>query len=86
MSQLYPYRQRNPSGRDARTGRPETTTMLAPILFAYTKLTRLCCGEDGQALLEYALILGLVSIVCVSALSLLGATVNNLLGPIVGAF
>jgi Flp pilus assembly pilin Flp len=56
------------------------------ILFAYMKLAKLRSGEEGQALLEYALILSLASIVCVTALSLIGTDVNNLLAPVVGAF
>ena len=60
--------------------------MLESIHFTYMKLATLRSGEEGQALLEYALILGLVSIVCLTALSLLGTDVNNLLSPVVGAF
>jgi len=33
---------------------------------------------DGQALVEYALILALVAVVVVAALSTLGGTINNL--------
>jgi Flp pilus assembly pilin Flp len=60
--------------------------MFKSIHFAYMRLAKLRSGEEGQALLEYALILGLASIVCVTALSLIGTEVNNLLAPIVGAF
>jgi Flp pilus assembly pilin Flp len=38
--------------------------------------------EQGQALVEYALILSLVSLVSVGALSLLGTNVNNALNAI----
>jgi Flp pilus assembly pilin Flp len=35
--------------------------------------------EEGQAMVEYALILGLVSLVTLSALTLMGQNVNTLL-------
>ena len=39
-------------------------------------------NEEGQALVEYALILALVAIVAIVALGLLGNHVNNTLGNI----
>lgn len=60
--------------------------MLESILYAYTKLATLRDGEEGQALLEYALILGLVSIVCATALTLVGTSVSNLISSAAGAF
>jgi pilus assembly protein Flp/PilA len=41
--------------------------------------------EEGQALVEYALILSLVSIVSVAALQLLGGNISTLLNTIAGA-
>jgi Flp pilus assembly pilin Flp len=41
--------------------------------------------EEGQALVEYALILGLVSLVTVGALTLLGQSVNDMLGAVAQA-
>ena len=41
--------------------------------------------EQGQALVEYALILSLVSLVSVGALTLLGTNVNNALTSIATA-
>jgi pilus assembly protein Flp/PilA len=35
--------------------------------------------EDGQAMVEYALILGLVSVVAIGALTLIGTDVNGVL-------
>jgi pilus assembly protein Flp/PilA len=35
--------------------------------------------EDGQAMVEYALILGLVSVVAIAALTLIGQDVNGVL-------
>jgi Flp pilus assembly pilin Flp len=40
--------------------------------------------HDGQALVEYALILMLVALVCVGALQLIGTNVNNALNAIAG--
>jgi pilus assembly protein Flp/PilA len=41
--------------------------------------------EEGQALVEYALILALVAVVCIGALTLLGTNVNNILNQIAAA-
>ncbi|MEB3205197.1 MAG: Flp family type IVb pilin [Candidatus Sericytochromatia bacterium] len=43
---------------------------------------RLLEEEEGQALTEYGLILGLIAVVCVGALSLMGTNVNNMLKSI----
>jgi pilus assembly protein Flp/PilA len=43
---------------------------------------RLRRREEGQALVEYALILSLIAIFCVGALTLLGQNVNNILNTI----
>jgi Flp pilus assembly pilin Flp len=59
--------------------------MLESILLAYMKLATLRDGDEGQALIEYALILGLASIVCATGLGLLGTSVSNLLGAAAGA-
>jgi pilus assembly protein Flp/PilA len=42
--------------------------------------------ENGQALVEYALILMLVALVTVGALTQIGIRVNNILNGIAGAF
>jgi pilus assembly protein Flp/PilA len=39
---------------------------------------RLRSREEGQAMVEYALILGLVSVVAIAALTLIGTTVNGI--------
>jgi pilus assembly protein Flp/PilA len=44
--------------------------------------SRLRHREEGQALVEYALILSLIAIFCVGALTLLGQNVNNILNTI----
>ena len=41
--------------------------------------------EDGQAMVEYALILGLVSVVAIGALTLIGTDVNGVLGAVQAA-
>ena len=47
-----------------------------------TSLLNLASEEDGQALTEYGLILGLIAVVCVGALALMGTNVNNMLKSI----
>jgi pilus assembly protein Flp/PilA len=41
--------------------------------------------EEGQALVEYGLILGLVSVACITTLGLLGTGINDLLNQVVQA-
>jgi pilus assembly protein Flp/PilA len=41
--------------------------------------------EEGQALVEYALILALVSVVAVGALTLLGGNISTMLNGIAGS-
>ena len=41
--------------------------------------------EDGQALVEYGLILGLIAVVCIGALELLGGNVSALLDEVAAA-
>ena len=41
--------------------------------------------EEGQALVEYALILSLISVVCLVALGAIGTNVNNILNQIAAA-
>jgi pilus assembly protein Flp/PilA len=43
-------------------------------------------GEGGQGLVEYALMILLVSIVAMAALTLLGTTVSELFDTVGGAF
>ena len=48
-------------------------------------ISRLRRREEGQALVEYALILSLIAVVCIGALTLLGGNVNNILNTIAAA-
>jgi pilus assembly protein Flp/PilA len=50
-----------------------------------TLLAKLAVGarrEDGQALVEYALILGLISVVAIALLSAIGTDVSQILSQI----
>jgi pilus assembly protein Flp/PilA len=42
-------------------------------------------NEEGQALTEYGLILGLIAVVCVGMLGLMGTRINGLLDTITKA-
>ena len=44
----------------------------------YLALTALRDGEEGQAMVEYALILALVSVAAVAILSVLGGSVSSI--------
>ena len=48
----------------------------------YLALTALRDGEEGQAMVEYALILALVSVAAVGILSLLGKSVSSIFSEI----
>jgi Flp pilus assembly pilin Flp len=41
-------------------------------------------AQDGQALVEYALVLSLVSLVCVGGLTLIGENVSGVLSVLAG--
>ena len=43
---------------------------------------RMFRNEEGQGMVEYGLILGLISIVAIAALTATGGQVNNLLGQV----
>jgi pilus assembly protein Flp/PilA len=48
----------------------------------YLALTALRSGEEGQAMVEYALILALVSVAAVAILSTLGNSVSSIFSEI----
>ena len=49
---------------------------------AHDRITNVARREDGQALVEYGLILALVAVVCVATLVLLGGDINTQLTKI----
>ena len=50
-----------------------------------TRLQALLKTEEGQDLLEYALLVALIALVCVGAITLAGANVNVIFGQIANA-
>jgi pilus assembly protein Flp/PilA len=57
-------------------------TIMASIFRAFASVRG---REEGQALVEYALILALVSVVSVAALTLLGGNISNVLNSVAGS-
>ncbi len=49
-----------------------------------TLMSSVANEEDGQALVEYALILSLIAVVAIGALTLLGTNVTGILNTIAG--
>jgi pilus assembly protein Flp/PilA len=52
---------------------------------AFNRFEELRSREEGQALVEYGLILALIAVVCIGALTLLGTNVNAILNYIATA-
>lgn len=57
--------------------------MLSTYFESYTE--RLRRDEDGQGLVEYALIIALVSVVLIAALEVLGTSINGVFSDIAGS-
>jgi pilus assembly protein Flp/PilA len=57
-------------------------TIMASIYNAFASMRD---REEGQALVEYALILALVSVVSIAALTLLGGNISNILNQVAGS-
>ena len=55
------------------------------ILKLYTRFQTLTATEEGQDLLEYALLVALIALVCVGAIGLAGTNVNVIFGQIANA-
>jgi pilus assembly protein Flp/PilA len=45
-------------------------------------VTRFVKNEDGAALVEYGLLVGLIAVVCIGAIQTLGGTINGFFGTI----
>ena len=50
-----------------------------------TRLLAVVRSDEGQDLLEYALLIALIALVCVGAITLAGANVNTIFGQIAAA-
>ena len=50
-----------------------------------TRLKKFAHAEDGQDLLEYALLVALIALVCVVSIGLAGTNVNVIFGQIAAA-
>ena len=48
------------------------------------RLKKFAHAEDGQDLLEYALLVALIALVCVVSIGLAGTNVNNIFSSIAG--
>jgi pilus assembly protein Flp/PilA len=55
------------------------------ILNLYTRFQTLTRNEEGQDLLEYALLVALIALVAVGAITLAGTNVNTIFGRIATA-
>jgi len=55
--------------------------LIAYLSVAFTDIKE---GEEGQGLVEYALILVLVSIISIGALTLLGTSISDVFGEVTG--
>jgi pilus assembly protein Flp/PilA len=54
------------------------------MLYLYTRLQSLRRNDEGQDLLEYALLVALIALVAVGAITLAGTNVNTIFGQIAG--
>jgi pilus assembly protein Flp/PilA len=45
-------------------------------------VTRFAKNEEGAALVEYGLLVGLIAVVCLAAVQTLGGTINGVFGSI----
>jgi pilus assembly protein Flp/PilA len=55
------------------------------VLSIITRLQSIVRREEGQDLLEYALLVALIALVCVGAITLAGKNVNTIFGQIADA-
>jgi pilus assembly protein Flp/PilA len=59
-----------------------TTNMLSFLIGLQTRISSVLHREEGQALVEYGLILFLISVVCILALTTLGSDIKGILEKI----
>jgi pilus assembly protein Flp/PilA len=45
-------------------------------------MRKLVTNEDGAALVEYGMLVGLIAVVCIGAVQVLGLTVNTVFGAV----
>jgi Flp pilus assembly pilin Flp len=50
----------------------------------YMRISTVLCGEEGQGLAEYALILTFIAVVAILALTFLGTQISTLLSNVAG--
>jgi pilus assembly protein Flp/PilA len=62
--------------------REEVKSPMFDIIMMYTRA--IVDRENGQGLVEYALILSLVSVVCIAALTLMGTNISGVLNTVAG--
>jgi pilus assembly protein Flp/PilA len=56
--------------------------LIAPIVALYTRLSARVQKEAGQALVEYALLLALIAMVCIVMIALVGSEANSIFNNI----
>jgi pilus assembly protein Flp/PilA len=42
-------------------------------------------GEEGQALVEYALLVSLIAVVCIAALTITGRSISDIINTVAGS-
>ena len=68
--------------RNAKKGKENMIRLQTEILSAYAALRNRLDREDGQALVEYALILALIAVVSIAILTALGVNVSRVFNSV----
>jgi pilus assembly protein Flp/PilA len=71
-----------PAGRWKNSTREEDTNMNNTLLKLYVKMQTLNTREDGQDLVEYALVLALISVAATAALTVLSGKITSVFSAI----
>ena len=82
----------NPSGKDStREEQQEKEDKKRSLLMWRGRLSMLCrdaltfvCDDKGASLIEYGLLLALITLVCMGAIAMLGNSISEMLGSIAG--